>query len=296
VRRSRARSGQAGGNDDWLITYADTITLLLCLFVVLLVLQGHSPRLTEATPLAPPVAAHAVAVDFLDWKPSFHRGEAADEDADTVVTDRATAPGELGPWMAVAVPDAAVREPVDPPRAAVAMAEDAQGVVVGSAVVQPSVALPIPLPEIVARVQPDGAAHLEQQGDRITTIAFDSTTFFSRGSAVLSGSGRSILQEVVGNLTSEQYRDYRVTIEGHTDDAPISTVQFPSNWELSTARAAAVVRFFVEQGVSAHRLRAAGYADTQPLQPNRDGSGMAMAENQARNRRVVIGLEKIARH
>ena len=76
----------------------------------------------------------------------------------------------------------------------VSVADDAQvaGVVVGSAVVQPSVAVPMPLPEIVARVQPDGAARLEQQGDRITMIAFDSTAFFASGSAVLSGSGMTL--------------------------------------------------------------------------------------------------------
>ena len=98
----------------------------------------------------------------------------------------------------------------------------------------------MPPREIAARVGPEHSAHIEQKGDRITTLAFDSAAFFSRGDAILNGSGKVILQEVIGNLKSEEYRDYMITIEGHTDDTPINTAQFPSNWELSTARAAAV--------------------------------------------------------
>ena len=97
------------------------------------------------------------------------------------------------------------------------------------------------------------------------------------------------------NLKAEKFRDYQITIEGHTDDAPISTAQFPSNWELSTARASAVVHYFLEQGIAAQKLRAAGYADTFPVAPNRDSAGKPIPENQARNRRVVIKLEKIVR-
>jgi chemotaxis protein MotB len=94
---------------------------------------------------------------------------------------------------------------------------------------------------------------------------------------------------------SEEYRDYTISIEGYTDDSPIKTPQFPSNWELSTARAAAVVRSFVGLGVPAERLRAVGFAETSPKLPNRDADGKAIPENQAQNRRVVIRLEKITK-
>ena len=94
-------------------------------------------------------------------------------------------------------------------------------------------------------------------------------------------------------LKSDEFRDYAITVEGHTDDTPIHTAQFPSNWELSTARAAAVVHFLLDQGIPARKLRAAGYADTFPKLPNRDADGNPIPENQAQNRRVVIKLEKI---
>jgi chemotaxis protein MotB len=132
-------------------------------------------------------------------------------------------------------------------------------------------------------------------GDRITSFQFSSTAFFASGTATLSDSGQSILQNLLGRLQSPAFATYRITVEGHTDDEPINSPQFPSNWELSAARAAAVVRYFIEHGIPADRLRAAGYADTHPLAPNRDAAGNPIPENQAKNRRVVIELEKIDR-
>jgi chemotaxis protein MotB len=87
--------------------------------------------------------------------------------------------------------------------------------------------------------------------------------------------------------------DYMITVEGHTDDMPIGTGQFPSNWELSTARASAVVRYLINNGIPAAKLRAVGYAQVMPKVPNRDVTGRPIPENQAQNRRVVIKLEKI---
>jgi len=137
------------------------------------------------------------------------------------------------------------------------------------------------------------AAAPEQKGDRITIFQLSSAAFFASGTATLSDPGQSILASLLGRLQSPAFAAYRITVEGHTDDEPISSAQFPSNWELSAGRAAAVVRFFVEHGVPADRLRAAGYADTHPLAPNRDAAGNPIPENQATNRRVVIELEKI---
>jgi chemotaxis protein MotB len=304
----RNRRAQISHTDDWLLTYADTITLLFCLFVVL-ASQAHKPRLAPDPMPAVPVEQTVAPANFIDWKPPFKPttlgNEAADEDAHAEAEDRTTPTPVENPLLSSAprdAPPAAERtiivDPLDERSAAALSGSVSLAALPALADVapqQPSDAPLIPLPEIVAHVRPEGAAHLEQKGDRITTLAFESAAFFSRGTATLNGSGKVILQEVVGNLKSEEYQDYMVTIEGHTDDAPINTAQFPSNWELSTARAAAVVRFFVEQGVSAQRLRAAGYADTHPLQPNRDSNGIAILENQAKNRRVVIGLEKIER-
>ncbi len=73
-----------------------------------------------------------------------------------------------------------------------------------------------------------------------------------------------------------------ICVEGHTDDVPINTARFPSNWELSSARAASVVRFMVEQGIAPERLSVAGYGD---FRPRREGGERA---DRAANRRVEI--------
>src|SRR5208337_4528032 len=97
---------------------------------------------------------------------------------------------------------------------------------------------PASLPKIVDNIKFQSTANFEQEGDRITTLEISSAAFFDSGSAILSPAGKVILHYVAGNLKSEKFKDYQVTVEGHTDDQPINTSLFPSNWELSTARAA----------------------------------------------------------
>ena len=134
------------------------------------------------------------------------------------------------------------------------------------------------------------------EGDRMTSIEMPSAAFFERGSASVSPEGAKLLQKILDeNLKKEDLKNYLITVEGHTDDAPIKTAQFPSNWELSAGRSAAVVRYFIENGIAAQRLRAIGYADAFPKVSNRDATGKPLPENQAQNRRVVIKLEKIER-
>ena len=83
-------------------------------------------------------------------------------------------------------------------------------------------------------------------------------------------------------MTKQAVPDNPVRIEGHTDNLPIHTLQFPSNWELSTTRATTVLRYFLSRGVASNRLEAAGYADQRPV------TGNATEAQRAQNRRVVI--------
>ena len=78
-----------------------------------------------------------------------------------------------------------------------------------------------------------------------------------------------------------------VEVEGHTDSVPISTEKFPSNWELSTARASSIVRYFIAKGINPERLKASGYADTKPI------ASSATPEGRAQNRRVEIVILNI---
>ncbi|MBI3600596.1 MAG: OmpA family protein [Nitrospinae bacterium] len=74
---------------------------------------------------------------------------------------------------------------------------------------------------------------------------------------------------------------YKILVEGHTDDVPIKTERFPSNWELSSSRASSVVKYFIEKGIAPQRLSAVGYAEFKPRFPK-------TPENRPKNRRVEI--------
>lgn len=103
---------------------------------------------------------------------------------------------------------------------------------------------------------------------------------FATGRADLDAEARRVFQEIGVTLVEVPHA---IRVEGHTDDVPIHTSRFASNWELSTARATTVVAFFIEQiGIGPDRLSAAGYGEFHPRAPNDS------AEHRARNRRVDI--------
>ncbi len=115
-------------------------------------------------------------------------------------------------------------------------------------------------------------------------LIMDNSLLFSFGKAELNPEGLAILRRLAQEL---QAIPNRIRIEGHSDNIPIRTEQYPSNWELSTARAVNVVKYMAGPGrIAPERLAAAGYADVKPLQPNSSPS------NRALNRRVEIVLLK----
>jgi chemotaxis protein MotB len=108
---------------------------------------------------------------------------------------------------------------------------------------------------------------------------------FDSGQATLQPAGTPLLEEV-GRLLNVD-KSHPITVEGNTDNQPIATSQFPSNWELSTARATTVVRFLIAHGVNPGRLAAAGYAALHPVDSNATTAG------RAHNRRVDIVLMRL---
>lgn len=105
---------------------------------------------------------------------------------------------------------------------------------------------------------------------------------FDSGRADLKKEGQEALTQVAGVLASIENRDFQVA--GHTDNIPIKSARFPSNWELSTARAVVVTKWLTEKGLDATRVSAAGYADTQPVAANTEADG------RQQNRRIEIVL------
>jgi chemotaxis protein MotB len=123
-------------------------------------------------------------------------------------------------------------------------------------------------------------------GDR---FVFQSEVLFTQGSAEFGDEAKTQLLPLVGALKDLSARipkdiNWVLRVDGHTDLRPINTPQFPSNWELSTARAISVVKFMVEQGIPAERLAAAGFAEFQPLDNRPDEAAFR------RNRRIELKL------
>lgn len=121
-------------------------------------------------------------------------------------------------------------------------------------------------------------------------LSFNSSSLYNSGEAVLLPSGERIITKVTQALNALGYYQFRVDVEGHTDNVPINTPRFPSNWELSVARASEVVKFFIREGVEGDRLKASGYADTKPVLLHVDEFGRDIVENRAANRRIVIRI------
>lgn len=110
-------------------------------------------------------------------------------------------------------------------------------------------------------------------------LSIQSSILFGSGQANLSTAAKTLLQKTANILKDGENP---IQVEGFTDNIPIETEQFPSNWELSGARAAAVVRWFISQGVAANRLAAVGYGDQRPLVANDTDAG------RSQNRRISI--------
>jgi chemotaxis protein MotB len=121
--------------------------------------------------------------------------------------------------------------------------------------------------------------------DGVIKVVVDGSVFFEVGSAQITQRIDPFINVLLDTMYTN--RNFKMRIQGHTDDTPINTIQFPSNWELSAVRATTVLRYLVRGGVEPDRLAATGYGDSVPLVPNDS------AANRARNRRIEFVLERV---
>ncbi|GAB6098889.1 OmpA family protein [Halanaerocella petrolearia] len=121
--------------------------------------------------------------------------------------------------------------------------------------------------------------------ERGLTIRFSGKVLFDLGRAEIKSDSKEILNQIAGFIKTVPNN---VTVEGHTDNLPISNSKFPSNWELSTTRATNVIRYFIEQDdIDPSRLSAAGYSKYKPIHPNNT------RQHRALNRRVDVVILKM---
>jgi len=116
-----------------------------------------------------------------------------------------------------------------------------------------------------------------EKTDRGVAVRVSGEVLFLAGRAEIRPEAHAALDGIAAVAVE---RSGVLEVEGHSDDQPISTPRYPSNWELSSARAGSTARYLIQQGLPASRIKAVGYSDTRPIVPNDS------AENRGRNRRV----------
>jgi chemotaxis protein MotB len=217
---NRPRAGEIDEKveEDWLISYADMVTLLMCFFLAMASISKVDMSLFE----------------------QMRKGLRSD----------------LGKDKAVKTPLAEIQHDLD---------------------------------SLLAQEKKAGEVSIAKGPEGIV-LEFSSSAFYEVGKAEFSPQAEQVLDKVDSAIQGITYYKFQIDIEGHTDNVPIKSLQFPSNWELSVARATNIVKFLIGRGISPDRLKAAGYADTKPKVPNLDAAGQPIPDNQAKNRRIVIRI------
>jgi chemotaxis protein MotB len=260
-RRGGGGGGHDGPDERWLLTYADMITLLLALFVVLFAISSVNVSKVKALQQS---LRDAFSGNVLN------SGEAIMETSNSVAVREL----ETAPRVAPAIPSIGQPSEADAREALAARREEDE------------------LQALKRRLDAYAAAHGFR--DSVETVVarrglvvrlLTDRVLFDSGLADLKAEGLPLLAQI-GTLLTVEGR-HPILVEGHTDDVPISTARYASNWELSTSRATAVVRHLIDRGVPTRRFGAAGYADLHPLTTNGTDAG------RARNRRVEIVLQRL---
>ncbi len=122
-------------------------------------------------------------------------------------------------------------------------------------------------------------------------LDINSLILFDGNSIKIKEEAKPALDKIAVLLADNKYKRFQIIVEGHTDDVPFRSAEFPSNWELSSARAGAIVRYFIQKGLVPSRFQAVGMAGVSPKYPNLNHFGEPIPENRIRNRRVVIHVE-----
>jgi len=129
-------------------------------------------------------------------------------------------------------------------------------------------------------------------------IQIPGSSLFASGSADIMTDMAPVIVEISTAITQlldqSSYHDYMIEVEGHTDDEPIGEDSeiFSSNWDLSAIRATGIVELLYNSGIAMDKLKPIARAESIPLLPNRDENGIPIPENRAKNRRVVIKVNK----
>ncbi len=146
------------------------------------------------------------------------------------------------------------------------------------------------LKEVLNEMSISNSIRIENLTEGLILTA-STTRFFSSASAKLYVEAEEILKQLA-NILKKKAVGFKIVVEGHTDDVPISTTKYASNWELSLLRASEVVRLFESHGIPHEALRPIGMSDIEPLIPIENLSGKELYRAREKNRRIVIKIIK----
>ncbi|WP_090905156.1 flagellar motor protein MotD [Nitrosospira sp. Nsp13] len=242
MRRGHRPEEQAN-HERWLVSYADFITLLLAVFAVMYALS----QVNEGK--------YRVMAGSLVNTIAKEQGR-----RDNLIVAHEPAPPPIAP-----IDDLAAKRASR----------------IGEAQLRQQEKMRIIARDIMAAFAPlvkDGQVRMTQS-ERGVRVEINASALFPLGEATLQGDSIKALNAVGQVLRNGEHA---IHVEGHTDDIPIITPKFPSNWELSAVRASSVVRLLIENGVQATRLTAVGYGENRPVESNDSEEG------RARNRRVTL--------
>jgi chemotaxis protein MotB len=266
-RKHKHHEEEHENEERWLVSFADMMTLLMCLFMVLFSISSVNVSKLEVL--------QKVLKDAFSGK-VFSGGRAVME---TGADQRETRTTESDPVQAITPLEALNADKQSGSRSG-------QGALVKAAMKEDEDfrRLKQRIDKLVDQAHLEGHVVTQIRRRGLVVQLLTDNIFFDSGKAELKPSAVGVLDGLGDVIRAE--RSHPVVVEGHTDSQPI-TGRYPSNWELSGARAASVVRVFIGNGLPERRVSLAGYAAQHPVASNATASG------RARNRRVEVVLTRI---
>src|SRR3954447_19346621 len=252
--------------ERWLVSFADMMTLLFCLFMVLFAISSVNTSKFEELAKS---LQDAFSGKVMSGGKALMTTGSSEQSAQSQPTPPLPA---LMPVTQLAQDEAAPKNQAEANRRAQEEEQELQAL----------------RKRIQALARQEGVAGNVKVSVRPRGLVIELLTdgvFFDSGSALVKRHAESLLVKIAHVIAGE--REHPVVVEGHTDSAPIATAQFPSNWELSGARAGAVVRTFERSGVNGKRMSTQGFGSQMPAASN------ATAAARSRNRRVVAVLTRM---
>lgn len=234
-----------GGAPEWMCTFSDLVTLLMCFFVLLYAMS----TIQEET--------------FKELVQSMKSALGVQQIPETGTREGLVMMAQPSPEQQKEKPDNAMDE-------------------LGGMVQKEMEEIVSDVKELVMFNKLGGKVKVEE-GDEGVVITISDMVLFEPGESAISPNGLEVMEKIANVL--KQFA-YPIKVAGHTDDIPIKTDRYASNWELSANRASDVVRYLINEGIDPRQLSALGYAEFRPIASNKTPDG------RAKNRRVEIIYER----